>query len=76
MNIIDILNFQPFGDHGVMSPLSIRMFHIIMIPVVVYMIKLVIRDIREGKEKRRPKVRTYDTRKDMFRGRKSHDSEI
>ena len=26
--IISILNFQPFGNHGTMSLLSIRMFHI------------------------------------------------
>ena len=28
--IISILNFQIFGDWGVMNPLSIRLYHIIM----------------------------------------------
>ncbi len=36
MNLIDILNFQPFGDHGVMSLLSIRVVHIILSAFCAY----------------------------------------
>ena len=39
MNLIEILNFQPFGDHGVMSILSLRVLHIVMMFVVMYMFK-------------------------------------
>ncbi len=39
MNLIEILNFQPFGDHGVMSILSLRVLHIVMMVVVAYMFK-------------------------------------
>ena len=39
MNLIEILNFQPFGDHGVMSILSLRVLHIVMMVVVMYMFK-------------------------------------
>tara|TARA_Y100001938_G_C7857503_1_gene313893 strand:- start:269 stop:541 length:273 start_codon:yes stop_codon:yes gene_type:complete len=65
--IADFLNFQPFGDHGVMSLLSIRMFHIIMIPVVWWMIKSVIDDIKKNRaEERKANTIVYRTRKDMF----------
>ena len=39
MNLVEILNFQPFGDHGVMSILSLRVLHIVMMVVVAYMFK-------------------------------------
>ncbi len=29
--LVSILNYQPFGDHGVMNILSIRVIHILMI---------------------------------------------
>ena len=45
MNIIDFLNFQPFGDHGVMSLCSIRIAHIIMITAVTYLAKDIIKDL-------------------------------
>ena len=32
--IIAILNYQPFGDHGVMSIASIRVIHILLLWVV------------------------------------------
>ena len=32
--IISILNYQPFGDHGVMSLASIRVLHIILLWIV------------------------------------------
>ena len=45
MNIIDFLNFQPFGDHGVMSLWSIRIAHIIMITAVTWLAKDIIKDL-------------------------------
>jgi|GEM_PF-4115975 hypothetical protein len=40
MNLIDILNYQPLGDHGVNSLLSIRMFHIILITLFAWIYRL------------------------------------
>ena len=37
--MIEFLNYQPFGDHGVMSLLSIRIIHIIMIVISYKLIK-------------------------------------
>jgi len=37
--VLSILNFQPFGDHGTMSLLSIRMFHILGIYMVWNMMR-------------------------------------
>lgn len=37
--MIEFLNYQPFGDHGVMSLLSIRMIHFIMIVISYKLIK-------------------------------------
>ena len=34
--LIDFLNYQPFGDHGVMSILSIHLSQIIVIPYLIY----------------------------------------
>ena len=45
MNITDFLNFQLFGDHGVMSLWSIRIAHIIMITAVIYLSNNVIKDL-------------------------------
>ena len=42
--MIEILNFQPFGDHGVMSLWSIRVVHIMFIVPIYYMIKHSIRE--------------------------------
>ena len=44
--IIAILNYQPFGDHGVMNILSIRVIHILMI----YLTYKVIPSWKEFKE--------------------------
>lgn len=37
--MIEFLNFQPFGDHGVMSLLSIRVAHIIMLSAVIWLVR-------------------------------------
>ena len=37
--MIELLNFQPFGDHGTMSLLSIRVAHILMGIVVIWLIR-------------------------------------
>ena len=47
--MIDFLNFQPFGDHGVMSLLSIRMIHIIMIVCAYYIVKATIKANKQEK---------------------------
>ena len=41
--LIDFLNFQPFGDHGVMSILSIHLSQIIVIPYLIYAIVQIIK---------------------------------
>ena len=51
MNLIDILNFQPFGDHGVMSLLSIRVIHMVMLIPVVYMLKNIRKDFEKQSER-------------------------
>jgi len=40
MNLLDILNYQPLGDHGVNSLLSIRMFHIISLTLLAWVHKV------------------------------------
>jgi len=35
MTLIDILNYQPLGDHGVHSLLSVRMFHVFMVCALI-----------------------------------------
>ena len=45
MNLIDILNFQPFGDHGVNSLLSIRVMHLVVAVPTVYLIKVTGKDM-------------------------------
>lgn len=37
MTLIDLLNFQPLGDHGVHSLLSIRMLHIFLTAFVIWL---------------------------------------
>ena len=47
--IIMFLNYQPFGDWGVMSILSIRMFHIVFGGAVIWMVKMSIKEWKENK---------------------------
>ena len=47
--MIEFLNFQPFGDHGVMSLLSIRMIHIIMFICLYFIIKGWIKEDKQVK---------------------------
>jgi len=50
MNLLDILNYQPLGDHGVNSLLSIRMFHIISLTLLAWVHKVYKRSERSEEE--------------------------
>lgn len=40
MNLIDIINYQPLGDHGVNSLLSIRIFHVISLILLAWVYRV------------------------------------